>query len=121
MRSLKEGSIIVVKVKSIKKYGFFVSINEELDGLVHISEISDNYVKSITKFVEVGEVILARVVTYRQGKMNLSIKNMNYKLRKTCVRYLEGDYVVDENFTTIKAKLGLWIKEYERNDEISKR
>ncbi len=112
MQEIKEGNILIVRVKNIKKYGFFVTIDNSVDALVHISEISDNYVKAIDKFVTVGEVILARVIGIEGGRANLSIKNMNYKLRKTCLRYLEKDFVVDKNFWTIEEKIEGWVKEY---------
>ena len=43
-------------VTGIEKYGIFVTLDEYYSGLIHISEISDNFVRDINKFVNIGEV-----------------------------------------------------------------
>ena len=51
------GDIIEVTVTGIENYGIFVSVNDEYTGLIHISEIDNNFVKDINDYVKIGEKI----------------------------------------------------------------
>ncbi len=74
------GKIIEVKVSGIEPYGIFVKAADNYTGLIHISEIDNNFVKDIHRYVEVNDVIYAIIVGIDVDKkhLNLSIKNMNY-------------------------------------------
>ena len=71
-------------VTGIEKYGIFVTLDEYYNGLIHISEISDGFVKDINKVADIGETIRVRVLDADEDTFHvkLSIKNLNYKLRK---------------------------------------
>ncbi len=67
---LTEG--IVVK---IVPFGAFVKTDTNEVGLVHISEISDTYVKDVNQFLKEGDKVTVRVIgRNKDGKLNLSIK-----------------------------------------------
>jgi S1 RNA binding domain protein len=67
---LTEG--IVVK---IVPFGAFVKTDTSEVGLVHISEISDTYVKDVHEFLKEGDKVIVRVIgRNKDGKLNLSIK-----------------------------------------------
>lgn len=67
---LTEG--IVVK---IVPFGAFVKTDTNEVGLVHISEISDTYVKDVNQFLKEGDKVIVRVIgRNKDGKLNLSIK-----------------------------------------------
>jgi S1 RNA binding domain protein len=67
---LTEG--IVVK---IVPFGAFVKTDTNEVGLVHISEISDTYVKDVNQFLKEGDKVVVRVIgRNKDGKLNLSIK-----------------------------------------------
>ena len=51
------GQVVVGHVTGIQNYGAFVSIDKDTTGLIHISELSDNYVKDITQYVQVGDYL----------------------------------------------------------------
>ena len=53
--TIKVGDKVTGKVTGIVKFGAFVDLGEGENGLVHISEISDNYVKDIHDFVAEGD------------------------------------------------------------------
>lgn len=74
------GKIIEVRVTGIEPYGIFVKALDDYTGLIHISEIDNNFVKDIHRYVEVNDVIYAIIVGIDEDKkhLNLSIKNMNY-------------------------------------------
>ena len=53
----KPGQIVEGKITGIQPYGAFVALEHHVSGLIHISEISDGFVKDISKFVTVGDVL----------------------------------------------------------------
>lgn len=108
MNNINIGDIIKVTVTGIQNYGAFVMIDEEYDGLIHISEISKDYVKDINDYVQIGDEIYAEVIDYDEeaNKYKLSIKNINYK---------DGSKIEDETnnegFLPLKEHLDLWMNE----------
>ena len=65
-QKIKRGDIIDVKITGIQPYGAFASLPDNSTGLIHISEISDKFVKSIDSFVKVGESIKVKVIDFDQ-------------------------------------------------------
>ena len=73
---LKEGMILTGTVRNVIDFGAFVDIGVKHDGLVHISELSDKYIKDPSEVVSVGDVVKVKVIkidTERQ-KVGLSMK-----------------------------------------------
>ncbi len=69
------GSIYEGKVISIKDFGAFVEIRQGQDGLCHISELDDGYVKSVADVVSMGDMIKVKVIAIDdQGRVKLSRK-----------------------------------------------
>jgi small subunit ribosomal protein S1 len=73
---LKEGSIVSGKIVRVENFGAFVDIGAERPGMIHVSELSDNYVGSASDVAKVGEVVQARIIKIdRKGrKIDLSLK-----------------------------------------------
>lgn len=78
MQDLKPGMILTGTVTSLATYGAFVDIGVGRDGLVHISEMSTDYVKHPSEVVEEGEEVMVRVVDVnrRKGQIKLSMKDL---------------------------------------------
>ncbi len=76
----KIGNIIEVKVTGIEPYGIFVSAENNYSGLIHISEVDNNFVRDIHKYVSIGDTIYTNIVSIDKENKHLclSIKNMNY-------------------------------------------
>ncbi len=76
---LKEGMILTGTVRNVIDFGAFVDIGVKHDGLVHISELSDKYVKNPLDIVSVGDIVKVRVIKIDNEKMkvSLSMKNIN--------------------------------------------
>ena len=70
------GSVLEGKVTGITKFGAFVSLPEGKSGLVHISEMSEKYIKHPLEAVSVGDVVDVRVigVDLRKKRISLSMK-----------------------------------------------
>lgn len=74
------GKIYRGKVKRIMNFGAFVEILPNKEGLVHISELADKYVKSVEEVVKVGDEITVKVIEIDElGRVNLSKKQAEQK------------------------------------------
>ena len=73
--SLEKGSIVDGKVTGVMPFGAFVSLPDNKSGLVHISEITKEYVKDINDHIKQGDEVKVKVIDIdKNGKINLSIK-----------------------------------------------
>ncbi|MDR2898708.1 MAG: S1 RNA-binding domain-containing protein [Clostridiales bacterium] len=74
--SIEVGSIVEGKVVRIKPFGAIVLIGDNLQGLVHISHISDSFVQDINNHLSIGDVINVKVLSVdaQNNKISLSIK-----------------------------------------------
>ncbi|WP_026693208.1 S1 domain-containing RNA-binding protein [Peribacillus kribbensis] len=73
--SIEVGSKLQGKVTGITNFGAFVELPEGSTGLVHISEVADNYVKDINDHLKVGDQVQVKVINVeKDGKIGLSIK-----------------------------------------------
>lgn len=71
---LEIGAIVDGTVKSVMKFGAFVEIEDGNTGLVHISEISNSFVKDINDYVKVGDPVKVKVLEIEDDKIALSMK-----------------------------------------------
>lgn len=70
-------SILEGRVTGIMNFGAFVSLPGGKSGLVHISEISNSFVKDVHEYLQVGQIVKVKVLDINeQGKINLSIKRV---------------------------------------------
>ncbi len=103
--NLTPGKIIKGTVSGIETYGIFVNFENNYSGMIHISEISEKFVKDINEYAKIGETIPCKIlyVDHKNKKMKLSIKNMDFALRK--------ENHGKENFKSLKKMLPIWITE----------
>ena len=73
---LKDGMVLTGTVRNVIDFGCFVDIGVKYDGLVHISEMSDKYIKNPSEIVSVGDVVKVKVIKIDQErhKVGLSMK-----------------------------------------------
>ena len=81
IKDLKEGMELTGTVRNVIDFGAFVDIGVHHDGLVHISEISDNYIKHPSEALKVGDVVRVRVigVDAQKQRINLSMRSPDAK------------------------------------------
>jgi small subunit ribosomal protein S1 len=74
------GSLVVGKVTKITSYGAFVELQNDIDGMVHISQIAEDRVEKIKDALAVGNEVTARVIKIdrNERRIGLSIKAANY-------------------------------------------
>ncbi len=75
---LKEGMILTGTVRNVTDFGAFVDIGVKHDGLVHISELSQNFVKNPSDIVSVGDIVKVKVIgiDLDRQKVQLSMKDV---------------------------------------------
>ncbi|HAE12511.1 MAG TPA: 30S ribosomal protein S1 [Opitutae bacterium] len=100
-RLYRLGDVIKGKVARVAGYGAFVELDHDIDGLVHISQISEERVEKIKDFLTEGEEVSARVIKIdkEERRIGLSIKAADYDedaLAKEVAAYDE----VGEDLTT---------------------
>ena len=73
---LNEGMILTGTVRNVVNFGAFVDIGIKNDGLVHISELSDNFVKNPMDVVKVGDIVTVKIIKIDMDrhKVSLSMK-----------------------------------------------
>ena len=78
MEDLQEGMILTGTVRNVIDFGALVDLGVKSDGLVHISELSDKYVKNPMDVVSVGDIVKVRVlkVDLEKHKVSLSMKGV---------------------------------------------
>ena len=70
---LKEGQVYTGTVTRLEKFGAFVNIGAEKDGLVHISELSHDYVKQPSEAVSVGDEVQVKVLGFSRKKRRIDL------------------------------------------------
>ncbi|MCM3388218.1 S1 domain-containing post-transcriptional regulator GSP13 [Ureibacillus chungkukjangi] len=113
------GEVVTGKVTGIQPYGAFVALDDESQGLVHISEITYGYVKDVADFLKVGEEIQVKIldIDEKSDKISLSTRALQEapplkkkdQPRKTLQdRVDESDA---DGFKSLKDKLQHWIEQ----------
>ncbi|WP_047980730.1 S1 domain-containing RNA-binding protein [Ornithinibacillus contaminans] len=103
--SIEVGSKLQGKVTGITNFGAFVELGEGTTGLVHISEVADNYVKDINEHLTVGDQVEVKVINVeKDGKIGLSIKKAKEKPVRQNPR---------ERTETFEAKMNRFLKDSE--------
>ena len=109
MENIKENDIIKCKVTGLQKYGAFVIIDENHNGLIHISEISYGYVKNISDYLNIGETVYAEVIKVDDNNnVKLSIKDIDYRKDGSKLKRMAE---TKNGFQPLKDNLDTWIAE----------
>ena len=110
MAKYKKEEIVKAKVIGLQNYGAFVEVDDEYQGLIHISEISYGYVKNINDYVKIGDKIYTEVIKVDESnnQLQLRIKDIDYKNDgKRLIRMAE----TKSGFEPLKERLDVWISE----------
>lgn len=76
---LSVGTVFTGTVKTITKFGAFVTLPNQQTGLVHISEVSYAYVNDIREHLTEGQEVTVMVIGMENGKVSLSMKRTQPK------------------------------------------
>ena len=89
---LEVGAIVEGKVTGLTAFGAFVSLPDGKSGMVHISEVSNSFVKDIKDFLKEGQDVKVKIVNITdEGKISLSIKKADETPREPAPRPKRND------------------------------
>ena len=75
VKAIKRGTAFEGEVKSVQPFGAFVEIMEGVEGLVHVTEMSDDYNVDVADFCKVGDVVSVKVLDVDGAKVKLTMKD----------------------------------------------
>lgn len=111
------GDIVEGVITGIQPYGAFVHLDEQHNGLIHISEISSGYVREVANFVKLHEKVRVKVLDVSDEHLKLSLKAIQPKAKRS--RRDLRNYKVEEmtiGFSTLEQHLNEWIKQALKED-----
>lgn len=121
---INEGDVLEGEVKRLEGFGVFVDVGLEREGLVHVSELSHEFVKSASEVVSEGDTVNVKVlkVDARKKQVNLSIKALLEAPAKSEEELAEEEYYMEEvdeeplptAFGAAFAKIGTPVKQQRR-------
>ena len=107
MKTFKVGDIVTGIVTGIEDYGIFLSFDDNQSGLIHISEISDSFVKNVSDYANVNDSITAKVLSIEDGgHYKLSLKELQNSEKNGIHSIIE----TKSGFSSLKEKLPEWIE-----------
>lgn len=104
------GDIVKGEITAVKPYGAFVKLEDGYIGLIHISEFSDGFVRSIEDYVTNGDVIDLKVIKMNDEKLSLSYKALHKRKKRYNIQLSAG-------FIPLREALGEWIENYNFKDD----
>lgn len=77
-KKYKIGDVLKAKVTGIQPYGIFAALDDEIQGLIHISEVKHGYVEKLNELFEVGEEIEVMILDIDEfnGRISLSLRTL---------------------------------------------
>lgn len=115
-KTYKIGDIVEGTVTGIQKYGIFVQLDEEEQGLIHISECQHGFVSDLDKLVTIGQKIKVMVIDVDEYSHKLSLSLRQLQAIPTPpfpsrIKHKPKRYLPNIGFKTIEAKMPEWIEE----------
>ena len=114
------GQLIVGKVYNVKPYALFMSFDDGVTGLLHISEISDSFIRDIEKYGSVGDEIKVKILSIDKdnGFLRVSYKQVPpEEMYSSHTNQRRMPTTSEDEFLPLKEKLDSWIKEAYENIE----
>ncbi len=99
--ALEVGQIVEGKVTGITNFGAFIELPTGQTGLVHISEVADEYVKDVNHFLKQNDLVKVKVLNLDKGKIGLSIRQAQAPTER----------VVKQNRQSFEDKLAKFMKD----------
>ncbi len=97
------GSVVKGKVSKIASFGAFIALEDNVDGLVHISQISNERVEKVRDVLSIGQEVEARVVKVDRAERRIGLSIRAMSMTEDEVKALEADSTEDESTTGLKS------------------
>ncbi len=79
MREFSIGEIVTGPIVRILEFGAIVDLGGGQDGMIHVSELKEGFVKKVEDVVHIGDVVKAKIIKINEGKIGLSLKGLGDK------------------------------------------
>lgn len=118
----KIGDVVKGKVISVKSFGAFISLDKNTTGLLHISEISHDYVKEVSDVLSYKEEVDVKILDINESNKQIifSIKALTKPKRKTKnrARNTRHEAIMETNkgFSELAKMLPYWIDTYHKGE-----
>lgn len=113
----KIGDVVTGTIAGVQPYGAFVKLDDETQGLIHISECTDGYVSSVKELLNTDEKVTVKVLDIDEytGKISLSLRVLNdapvAEDKASHRKHFWTDRSQKIGFKSIAEKKSGWIKE----------
>jgi len=112
--SYKVGDIVEGKITHIKPYAFFLKFDEQTRGLLHISEISNSFIKDIERYGEIGKSLKVKIleIDEKDNFLRVSYKKVedNPPLEKKNSALINDIRADKQEFKAVEEKIPEWIE-----------
>ncbi len=110
------GEIVEGIVTGIQPYGAFLVLQDQTKGLVHISELSEWYVKDVSQFVNVGDTVQVKIIDFdkntNQARLSLkAVQTGRFRKERSYNRYSATLPRGKIGFKSIKENMDQWIQQ----------
>jgi len=99
----KIGDVVKGKVTKITTYGAFIDLGNGIDGLVHISQVSEDHIEKIKDVLETDQEVTARVIKIdlEERRIGLSIKAANYDSEQLAAETVAYENIKSDDLTSL--------------------
>lgn len=98
------GTVIKGTIARIHPFGAFVQIEDGIDGLIHVSQISHKYVKEASELLKEGQEVEAKVISFEGNRITLSMKELEPAPEEKPAREVEASAEVEATEGEVKSK-----------------
>lgn len=120
------GRIVKGKITGIQPYGAFVLLEDNKQGMIHISEIANEYVEDIHDYVKVGEEVFVKILAIdeTETRIRLSLRDVSQPPsvdnQNTIKEQKTGTDKVSPGFYPLQVKLPEWIDAFRKQSLLKK-
>ncbi|WIV13050.1 S1 RNA-binding domain-containing protein [Proteiniborus sp. MB09-C3] len=118
------GNVVEGTVTGITNFGAFIQLPEGKTGLVHISEISHDYVNNVSDYLKKDQAVKVKILSISdEGKISLSIRQAEPKKSKTMPVEIDWNKTDDkQKFMSFEDKMAKFLKDSsEKQEQIKKK
>ena len=112
-KTFRIGDIVTAKVTGVQNYGVFLELDEDTQGLIHISEIRTGFIENIYDILKIGDEVQVQVVDFDEytGKASLSIRTLEEEKHQFPRRRRFSSDRFNYGFAPLKRMMPIWTKE----------
>jgi len=98
-KTFKVGTTVEGEINKITQFGAFMKLSDEINGLIHLSEITDEQIEDASSVLKLGEKVEAKIISVDpdEHRIGLSIKALNEKPKKDSTKKVETQDEKDED------------------------